>query len=91
VTEVHLELEDESDLVGGRVHYRLNGQVHPTPLLKGGGRYFALVQPLPPLKSVTLTCELEWEDGSRSRLPEQGSLVFRVGVPGLRHLSGPHG
>ncbi len=91
VTEVHLELEDETGLVGGRVHYRLNGRVHPTPLLKGGGRYFALVQPLPPLKPVTLTCELEWEDGRRTRLPEHGSLGFRVGVPGLRPRSGPGG
>ena len=58
--------------------------MHPSPVLGGGSRYFALIQPLPPLKSVDFHLELFQEDGGSTRVPEEGSFRIRVGIPGLR-------
>lgn len=71
--------------MGGMLHYSLDGRDHPSPLLRDRGRYFALVQPLRPLKRVDLTCLLYLEDGGRARVPDSGCYTFRVGIPGLRH------
>ncbi len=82
--EVHLRLPHGLTLDHGLLHYTLNGRVHPSPLLGGRGRYFALIQPLWPLKSLKFSLELKWDGGGRTRLPEQGSFKLTVGVPGLR-------
>ena len=83
-TEVHLTLPNGTGLRGGLLHYTLGDRDHPSPLLGGDGRYFALVEPLSPLRRVEFTCELLWEDERTTRLPDTGSFQFRVGVPGLR-------
>ena len=84
VTEVHLDLPTGVRLEGGMLHYTVNGRVHPSPLLGANGRYFALIQPLRPLKGVDFVLELEMEGGGGARLPRSGTFRTRVGVPGLR-------
>ncbi|GMQ95924.1 MAG: hypothetical protein BMS9Abin14_400 [Gammaproteobacteria bacterium] len=84
VTEVCLDLPRDDSLEGGLLHYGFRGQIHPSPILREDGRYFALIQPLPFLRSVEFSCELFWEDGSVSRLPSEDNFHFRVGISGLR-------
>ncbi len=66
VTEVCLDLPQDDSLEGGLLQYSFGGQLHPSPILRDNGHYFALIQPLPFLKSVEFSCELFWEDGSMS-------------------------
>jgi 2-polyprenyl-3-methyl-5-hydroxy-6-metoxy-1,4-benzoquinol methylase len=83
VTEVCLDLPQDGSLEGGLLQYKFRGQIHPSPILREDGRYFALIQPLPFMRSVEFSCELFWEDGSMSRLPAEDNFHFRVGMRGL--------
>ena len=86
-SEVHLTVPKDHRLAGGLLRYTLDGRDHPSPLLSGGGDYFALVQPLPPLKAVDIACELHWDGGTTTLIPEVGRLRMRIGIPGLRRVS----
>ena len=84
-TEVSLEASPalRERLDGGLLWYVVDGRRHPSPVLSGGGRSFALVQPLPPLRRVDLFFELRW-DGCVTRFPREGVYRVRIGVHGPR-------
>jgi hypothetical protein len=83
VTDIHLEVPPRLGIEAGLLYYGLGGRVHPSPLLGRAGRYFAIVQPLPPLKKLDFHFELLTETGETLRLPESGSYRFRVGRRGI--------
>ncbi len=81
VTEIHLEVESSFQGVG-MLYYEIGGRVHPSPLLRKDDHYFALVQPLPPLKRVRFRLELHGSSGKMWKIPEEGVYEMRIGKPG---------
>ncbi|MBI4305014.1 MAG: PQQ-binding-like beta-propeller repeat protein, partial [Chloroflexi bacterium] len=67
----------------GMLYYTVDGRVHPSPLLREGDGYFALVQPLPPLKRIKFNFKVR-ADAGEFRVPAEGDFTFRVGIPGIR-------
>jgi hypothetical protein len=85
VTDVHLSLWGDLDVEAGLLYYELDGKLHPSPLLGRGGRYFGIVQPLRPFKTIDLHFELLMASGETVRMPSSGAYRMTVGRPGLRH------
>jgi hypothetical protein len=83
VTDVHLSLWGGQEIEAGLLLYSLNGRMHPSPLLGRDGRYFGIVQPLPPLKTIDMHFELLGRDGRRIRVPQGGAYRMRIGASGV--------
>jgi hypothetical protein len=86
VTDVHLSLWGGTEVEAGLLYYRLNDRLHPSPLLGSDGRYFGIVQPLPPLKTIDVHFELLARDGRRIRLPREGAYRMRIGARGVSRV-----
>ena len=84
VTDVHINVGPDLDIEAGLLYYKLDGKLHPSPLLGRDGRYFAIVQPLRPLKTVDLYFELLTAGGETLRVPESGAYRMTVGRSGPR-------
>ena len=83
-TEVHLNLPADVRLEGAILYYDLDDMTHPSPVLGGPGSYFALIQPLPPLKQVRFHLAIRHQDKVVARVPDEGYFRIRIGIPGLR-------
>jgi hypothetical protein len=86
VTDVHLDTGDRLDIEAGLLYYALDGKLHPSPLLGRHGRYFGIVQPMRPFKTIDLHFELLTAGGETLRIPASGTYRMTVGRPGLRRV-----
>jgi hypothetical protein len=88
VTDVHLNIGDDLEIEAGLLYYELDGKLHPSPLLGRGGRYFGIVQPLRPFKTIDLHFELLTRAGDMLRVPEDANYRMTVGRAGLQRIEG---